>query len=414
MSAQAVRRLSKPGIHAVGGVSGLVLQVGRGRDAEGKPTGDASDSRCWLLRTHIGKKRRSIGLGPFPEVSLAQARDKARDMKAQIREGVDPLAERRAKQAALIEARARALTFEQAARATFATKESKFKNKRSRDRWLGILEKYAFPIIGNMEVADVDLPHLQKVLEPIWTTKHETAARVRAHTEQVLTWATVSKYRHGDNPARWAGNLAVVMPDVQKKVTHHRALPWSRVPEFMERLRQRGGMAARALEFAILTAGRSGEIRHATWDEIDLAGKVWTIPAERMKMDKAHVVPLSDEAIALLKALPRLHESELVFPNAAGNALSDAMLSKLTRSMGGECVPHGFRSSFKDWARHNSSAPDEVSELALAHVDTNAARAAYARDGLLPQRARMMKHWTTFCREGLPESADVIDIGGER
>lgn len=404
LTAVEVRRLKRPGMHAVGGVAGLVLQVGR--DIDGK----ATDSRCWILRTHIGGKRRSIGLGPFPEVSLARAREKAADAKEQIRQGVDPVAVRRDAQAALLAAQAKRMTFEQAAKATFATKT--FKNKRSRDRWLSILEKYAYPVIGDMEVADIELPHVQKVLDPIWTTKHETAKRVRSHIEQTLTWATVSKYRSGENPARWDGNLKVVMPEVKRKAVHQLALDWHDVPEFTARLRQRidnhGGMAARALYFVILTAARSGEVRHATWNEIDLEERIWHVPAERTKMDRDHNVPLSAEAVALLKAVPRLYECRLVFPNGQGNPLSDAILSKLTKD--DPCVPHGFRSSFKDWARNRTTAADEVSELALAHVNSNATHAAYARDQLLTQRTKMMSAWADFCRNGDSQRASVSDI----
>lgn len=396
-----IRRIKKPGMHAVGGVAGLVLQVGR--DSKG----EATESRCWILRTHIAGRRRNIGLGPFPEVSLANARQKAADLKEQVRQGIDPVAERKAAQAALLAAQAKRMTFEQAAKATFATKT--FKNKRSRDRWLSILEKYAYPVIGNMEVVDIELPHIQKVLEPIWTTKHETAKRVRSHTEQTLTWATVSKYRKGENPARWDGNLKVVMPEVKRRTTHQAALPWHDVPEFIGRLRgridQHGGMATRALYFAILTAARSGEVRHAEWSEIDLQRKLWAVPEERTKMGRPHNVPLSDEAVALLKSVPRLHDCNLVFPNSKGNPLSDAILSKITKD--DPCVPHGFRSSFKDWARNRTTAADEVSELALAHVNSDATRAAYARDELLPARTKMMAAWAEYCRHGAPENTSV-------
>lgn len=407
LSAAAVRniaRAGKPGIYAVGGVAGLALQVGKtpATDENGARVWVPSDSRCWVLRTHIAGQRRSIGLGPFPEVGLAAAREKAREIKEQIRAGRDPLEQRRAAQAALMAAQAPRMTFERAARAKFAAIQSEFTNKRSRDRWIGVLERYAFPVIGSMDVADIALPHVVQVLEPIWHTKTETATRCRAHIESTLAWATVSGYREGDNPARWRGNLAEVLPKPRKitKVTHQKALPWAEVPAFMAQLRTHGGMAARALEFAILTAARSGEVRHATWDEIDWAAAVWRVPADRTKMGRPHNVPLSDDAVALLQNLPRYHGSDLVFPNSQGRALSDAMLSKLTRTMGGECVPHGFRSSFKDWARQNSSAPDEVSELALAHVGSDATRAAYARDELLPQRRRLMIAWATFLATG--------------
>lgn len=403
-----VRRLNKPGMHAVGGVAGLVLQVGRDE------SGRATASRCWILRTHIGGKRRSVGLGPYPEVSLKDARQKAAYLKEKVRQGIDPVAVRREARAALLGAQARRMTFEQAARAKYKAVEPTLKNKRSRDRWIRGLELYAFPILGSMEVADVELPHVLKVLQPIWQSKTETATRVRQSMDQTFIWSIVSKHRENPSPARWDGNLKEVLPSPKKiiKVQHQPALPWQDVPEFIRRLRCRiekhGGMAARALHFAILTAARSGEVRHAGWPEIDLNKKLWAVPAERTKMGRPHNVPLSDEAVALLKSIPRLHECNLVFPNSKGNPLSDAVLSKITKD--DPCVPHGFRSSFKTWAQHRCSMPDEVSELALAHVGSDATRAAYARDELLPQRTKMMQAWAKFCRDGEPQRASVSNI----
>jgi integrase len=221
---------------------------------------------------------------------------------------------------------------------------------------------------------------------------------VRGRIESVLSWATVSGFRTGENPARWKGALDIVLPKPRKisKVKHHAALPWQEVPAFMPELRKVEGMGAQALEFAILTAARSGEVRGATWGEIDLARKLWTIPAERMKAKKAHRVPLNDAAMKLLSALPRLDGCDFVFPSARGGMLSDATMSAALKRMGVNAVPHGFRSSFKDWARSSSRFPDEVSELALAHVSTDATRAAYARDELLPQRTKLMAAWGQF------------------
>lgn len=400
LSAIQVKRLDRRGMHAVGGVSGLLLQVARG------------GSRSWVLRATIGGKRRDIGLGGYPDVTLAQARDKARAAREKIVQGIDPVAERKAARDALIASNAKRMTFAEAARRKHAAIASEFRNARSRDNWLSSLERYAFPVIGDIEVEDVELPHVLSVLEPIWKEKTETATRVRQRMESVFNWAIVGKYRESANPAVWKGNLAEVLPKPAKiaKVKHQRALDWHEVPGFMERLRQRGGISARALEFAILTAARSGEVRFATWDEFDLEARIWTVPEERTKNGKTHRVPLSDDALALLKALPRFEGSDIVFAAPRGGSLSDMSLSAITKKMNVDAVPHGFRSSFKDWARHRSNMPDEVSELALAHVNNDATRAAYARDELLPQRGRMMRRWAKFCAEGEPNRAVVANI----
>ena len=233
----------------------------------------------------------------------------------------------------------------------------------------------------------------------IWTEKTETATRVRQRIESILAWAAVNGYREGDNPARWRGNLEHALPKPSKvrKRTHFPALPWTDIGEFMSNLRERDGISARALEFAILTAARSGEVRGATWDEINLDAKIWTIPAERMKAGKPHVVPLSAPAVNILKEIPVLEGCPYVFPSPRGKMLSDMALNQITRRMKVNAVPHGFRSTFKDWARTSTSYADEVSELALAHVSSDATRAAYARDALLPKRSNLMRDWAKFC-----------------
>ena len=399
LSAVEVKRLSAPGLHAVGGVSGLMLQVTQ------------TGGRSWILRTMVGRKRRDIGLGGYGDVTLSQARERAREAKEQINQGIDPVAERKAARNALMTAQAKDLSFKDAAIKCHQSKASEYRNAKHRQDWIRSLELYAFDKIGRLPVGQIELPHVLAVLEPIWQTRTETATRVRQRMEAVLAWATVSGYRSGDNPARWSGNLDAVLPKPNKikKVKHQRALPWQDVPQFMADLREMEGMSARALEFAILTASRSGEVRKAAWEEIDLDAKVWTIPAERMKAGKVHRVPLSPEAVKLLKGLPRL--GAYVFEAPRGGHLSDMSLSAVTRRMGVDAVPHGFRSSFKDWARTSTAYPDEVSELALAHVNSDATRAAYARDELLPQRARLMRDWARYLAK--PQNkGDVVPIKG--
>lgn len=401
LSAYQVRRIKRPGLHAVGGVAGLHLCV--------KPSG----ARSWILRIQVGDRRPDIGLGGFPDVTLEQARADARHIRTQVRQGIDPIAAKRASQDALRSEQAKRVTFDQAAMQCWRARSKEFKNDKHAKQWLSTLQLYASPLIGTLPVDQVELAHVVRVLEPIWETKTETASRLRGRIESVLAWAKVSGYRSGDNPARWKGNLDHVLPKPSKvrRVNHHPALPWQDVPAFMADLRQRDGMGARALEFAILTAARSGEVRLATWGEIDLKAKLWTIPDERMKAGKAHRVPLSEPAIKLLKALPRMAGTEYLFPAARGGALSDMALSAVCRRMKVDAVPHGFRSTFKDWARSSTSYADEVSELALAHVGSDETRAAYARDELLPKRTRLMRDWAKFCSAPMRKTK-VSAIGG--
>ncbi len=400
LSAVEVRRIVRSGMHAVGGVNGLYINV--------KQTG----ARSWIQRVMIGGRVREIGLGSFPSVTLEQARQRARDVRQQVYEGTDPLAARRAVQDKLRSAEAKRLTFDEASRECHKSKVHEFRSKKHGRDWINSLKMYASPAMGSLPVHDIQLPHIVSALKPIWTDKTETATRVRQRIEAVLAWATVSGYRSGDNPARWKGNLEHVLakPGKVRKVEHYAALPWHEIGSFMLELRKREGMGARALEFAILTAARSGEVRLATWSEMDLNTKLWTIPAERMKAGRPHRVPLSDPVIALLESLPRFEGSPYVFPAIRGGALSDMSISAVCRRMGVAAVPHGFRSTFKDWCRSSTAYPDEVSELALAHVSNDATRAAYARDELLPKRASLMRDWASYLSRP-PGKAAVTPIG---
>lgn len=407
LSAAHIARIKRQGLHSVGGVPGLQLQV--------TPTG----ARSWILRIIVGSKRRDIGLGSVGAVTLAQARERARAARAKVWEGIDPIAERDAAKAALIAAQAKQLTFEEAARKAHRAREAGFRNIKHRADWISSLERFAFPIIGKMQVAEIEVAHVQKVLDPIWHDRTETASRLRQRIESVLSWATVSRYRTGDNPARWKDNLKELMPHPGKirKHKHYAALPWQEVPAFMAELRKREGHSIRALEFAILTASRSGEVRGMTWGEIDLhnpSGALWTIPGERMKAGRKHEVPLSPTVVAMLRALPRGDDDDHVFTAPRGGPLSDMALNAIPRRMNVPAVPHGFRSSFKDWARNETRLADEVSELALAHVNSDATRAAYARDGLLKQRRDLLAQWTKFCATPRPVKATVTPIASKR
>ena len=402
LSTLEVKRFTTPGMYAVGGVTGLYLQV------------VASGARTWILRVMVGSKRKDIGLGGFPAVTLQGAREKAREQRELINQGIDPVHQRKALRAALINTQAKNLPFKEAAYKCHASKVSEFRNDKHKKDWISALERHAFPVIGYLPVSDIELHHVMQVLEPIWHTKTETATRVRQRIEAVLTWATVSGFRSGDNPARWDGNLKEVLPNPSKisSVKHHPALPWQQVGQFMADLRKRKGTATKALEFAILTAARSGEVRGMEWSEIDFDAKVWKVPEGRIKAGKQHKVPLSDDAISILRALPRFEGVNYAFPAVRGGMLSDVALLAVVRRMGVDAVPHGFRSTFKDWARNSTAFPDEVSELALAHVNSDATRAAYARDELLPKRAKLMDAWAKFCRI-VHKAGDVVPIRRE-
>ncbi len=382
-------------MHFVGGVSGLALQVLPVRkDAAGNET----QARTWVLRVTIGGKRRDMGLGGFPDVGLASARDAARTAREKIRAGIDPIAEARAAKSTLAAQRAATITFKEAAQKYIAAHEAGWKNPKHRAQWAMTLETYAYPKIGALSVGDIGLPHVLEVLEPIWSTKTETANRLRGRIETILNWATTRGYRQGLNPARWRGHLDTQLgrPSKVATVKPHDALPVMEVGAFMKSLRAAGGLGARALEFAILTATRSGETRGATWAEIDLDAAVWTIPASRMKAKKEHRVPLSPVAKALLEAQPRMAGTNFVFPAAGGAMLSDMTLSAVLRRMKVKAVPHGFRSTFRDWTAEYTSYPNHVCEMALAHSIKSDVEAAYRRGDLFDKRQRLMSDWAAF------------------
>lgn len=390
----AIRRAGDgPKLIAVGGAIGLHLQVRPGTEP-GRP------ATSWIFRYQAGvtpdgkPKRRDHGLGGYPDVPLSEARQRANALRAQLRQGLDPIESRRAEKFKV----SAILTFDEAARRLIEAKAPEWRNAKHREQWRSTLATYASPVLGRMPVDAIEQRHILDVLAPIWTIKTETASRVRARIEAVLGWATVSGYRTGDNPARWRHHLDKVLPKPTKvrKVKHHPAMPIDAMPTFMAALRGRSGIAARALEFAILTAARSGEVRGARWGEIDLDAALWAVPAVRMKAGKEHKVPLSPQAIALLRRLPRLEETDLVFPSPRGKVLSDTTLSAVLRRMGVDVVPHGFRSTFRDWAAERTSYPREVAEMALAHAISNKVEAAYRRGELLAKRARMMNDWARF------------------
>jgi integrase len=389
----AVSKLSAPGLRFVGGVAGLALQI--------LPSG----GKTWILRVVIGGKRRDMGLGAYPGVSLARAREKAQDARDEIRKGVDPIEDARAARSRLKAERAAALTFKQCAEKYISSHRPSWRNEKHADQWRSTLETYAYPFMSDLLVRDVAVAHVLAALEPIWHTKTETASRLRGRVEAVLDWASARSYRSGENPARWKGHLDKLLPARGKvaKVEHHTALPLSDVGAFMVELRKQEGNGAKALEFAILTAARSGEVRGATWDEIDMRAAIWVVPPERMKAEREHRVPLSDAALAVLKAQARVEGNELVFPAPRGGQLSDMTLTAVLRRMKVDAVPHGFRSTFRDWAAERTNYPREIAEIALAHAVGNAVELAYRRGDLLDKRRRLMADWAAFCAKPEPK-----------
>jgi integrase len=395
-----VARLTKPGMHFVGGVDGLALQV--------LPSG----GRSWILRMMVGTKRRDMGLGGFPDVPLAQAREAARIARAKVREGIDPIEQGRSNASKLKASQATALTFEQCALKYIESKEPEWTNPKSSVQWTTSLKTYAYPHMGSLLVRDVDLPHVLAALEPIWKTKTETASRVRSRIQAVLDYAKACKYRSGDNPALWGGHLDKILPAPGKmtKVEHFSALPYSELGNFMETLRQAAGTGAKALEFTILTAARSGEVRGATWSEIDLDAGLWVVPAERMKAQKEHRKPLSTAAVKLLNALPRVAGTDYVFPAPRLGMISDATMAAVLKRLDVDVVPHGFRSTFRDWAAEKTNFPSEMAEMALAHTVSDKVEAAYRRGDLYMKRALMMEDWAKFCATPSETKGVVVQI----
>lgn len=412
LGALDIKRLSHAGgkgnsMVAVGGVAGLYLQL------------TPNNGKTWILRMRIGDRRRDIGLGGYPSVTLALAREKARSARAKVEAGIDPVEERKAARVKLVAERKRGMLFSDAVDKALGGKLDAFKNEKHRKQWRATLDAYALPELGQMVVQDICVQDVLRVLQPIWQTKTETASRLRGRIEAVLSWATVSGHRSGDNPARWAGNLKELLPAAAAvAVTGNQpALALDDAAAWFTDLRKRDGFGARAVEFAALTAARSGEVRGATWDEVDLVAAIWTIPGARMKMKREHRVPLAPAAVGMLNALPRLAGTALVFPSAKGGPLSDMTLSATMRRIheaakeragGGDdagyldprskrpAVPHGLRSTFRDWAAEKTQYPGDMAEVALAHRISNAVEAAYRRGDMMEKRRRMMADWADF------------------
>lgn len=375
LTASMLRGSLEPGRHHDG--DGLFLNV--------TPTG----ARSWICRVQKNGRRRDIGLGSAKKVSLAQARQRSAEVRSQVEAGIDPVLQR--KKAEGIP------TFREAAAAVYAENKKSWKNKKHRGQWLTSLQTYAFPKIGDVAVSDIESSHVRDVLIAIWLEKNETARRVRQRIGMVIDWAIAKNYRAHPLPMN-AINKS--LPKVRNRQNHLAALHYSKVAAFVGKLRERESIGRLAFEFLILTAARSGEVRGALWSEIDLTERTWTIPAERMKADVEHVVPLSDAALDVLRRA-RVHKqdgNDLVFPGTRhGKPMSDMTLTKICRDAEIDAVPHGFRSSFRDWVSEETDFDRDVAEMALAHTIANPVEAAYRRGKLLQKRRKLMNLWADYC-----------------
>ena len=420
LSAIEVKRIKTPGMHFVGGVAGLALQLKN------------SEAASWILRVRIGGQRKHIGLGGFPQVTLAEARGAAKNQLTLINSGIDPIAKKKIDKSRLKAEAAKAKTFKDCAQEYLQKHQSSYSNIKHAKQWASTLETYAYPIIGNLLVSDLNRKNILDVLEqPIkdqqtnkkigtfWAVRTETASRVQNRIKSIIDFAIVAEYRDKINPATWSGYLDTQLPQPNKisTVNHQPAVPYSEAGDFMAALRKHKTISARALEFLILTGVRSGSVRQAQWEEIDLDNALWTIPAAHTKTRQMHRVPLTKQTIKLLKDLPKIKGQTHVFPSAKGKELSDVALSKLMKDMRKrnefktDGVPHGFRSTFRDWAADQTNYPDELRKVASGHKVGDSVQQSYQRTDLLEKRRRLMAEWSNFLdKTSINKTTKVVQI----
>ena len=403
LSPRRIETERKRGRFADGG--GLYLQVG------------AQGTKSWLFWFMLNGKARQMGLGAVHTISLPEARETALKCRKLLNEGIDPIDARKEALVSQQLKTASAMTFKECAEAYIKSHSAGWRNAKHAAQWTSTLETYGFPVFGSLPVQAVDTALVMKALDPIWQVKTETASRVRGRIEAILDWAKARNYREGENPARWKGHLKILLPAKSKvkKVKHHAALPYDEIGVFMNQLAERESVSARGLEFQILTAARTGEVMGANWSEIDINKALWTIPAERMKTDVEHRVPLSTSVVALLEHMREVSSSEFVFPGAkAGKSLSNMAFLELLKRMGrGDLTAHGFRSTFRDWAAERTAFPREVAEMALAHTIRDKVEAAYRRGDLFEKRQKMMDAWDDYCGTVYEDGAGkVVPIKG--
>lgn len=388
MSECKVASLKIPSRYAVGGVVGLYLEISQ------------SGYRSWLFRFKANGRRKDMSLGSYPIVGLADARLLASEKRGLISKGIDPLQDRQQSKLAAKLSQTTEKTFDWCSQEYIRSKQSEWKNVKHVQQWGNTLKCYVSPFIGSLHVSKIEVEHILQCLQPIWHAKTETAKRVRGRIEVVLAWAQTMKYRSNHhNPATWKGHLENLLPTPSKitKVEHHKALACAEMPQFMHQLHGIESISARALEFLIFTATRSNEVRGMSWSEVNLEKQVWTIPAERMKASNEHQVPLSQPALDLLNSMPTLAETDLVFPGQKNKPLSDMTLLQLVRRMGVDAVPHGFRSTFSDWAGDETEYERDLVEFALAHKVRDKVAAAYRRKTALERRRALMEDWAKAC-----------------
>jgi integrase len=411
LTAQSMKSKSEPGLYCDAACSGLYLQI------------STFDTKSWLFRYMLAGRARKMGLGPAStkegdgRITLKEARDLAAGARKLLTQGIDPIAERDARKAALAVETARATTFKECADDYIEAHRHEWKSAKHGGQWSATLETYAYPVVGSLPVGAIDTGLVVKILAPIWKTKAETARRVRSRIEKVLDRGAALKLRSGDNPARMTGQLKELLGGQVKVVKHHAALPYRNVPDFMTKLRQREGISARALEWTVLTAARTGDTIGAKWSEIDLAERTWTIPAARLKGQLGkrktdHTVPLSDRALAILADLPRT--GDFLFPGGKVGGLSNMAMAEVLKEMELAVTVHGFRSSFRDWGAEQTAYPNELLEMALAHVVGNKVEAAYRRGDMREKRGRLMADWAVFCDGKTVGGDNIVTIGGRK
>jgi integrase len=411
LSVKTVAAKKTPGYYGDGG--GLYLQVTRAKAG--------GVNKSWVFRYRRFDERgtrngavREMGLGSCATVSLAEARSVAGRQRDILTAGTDPVEARNAARLAAAVEATRTVTFSQCAQTYIDAQKAGWKNAKHAEQWGNTLSTYCYPVFGDVPVQQVDKALVLRVLEPVWTTKPETARRVRGRIERVLDYAAARDYRKGENPARWKGHLDKILPALKKKarVKHHPALPYEQLGDFMVALRKQAGVAAQALELAILTATRTNEIICARCEEFDLEKREWIIPALRMKAERDHRVPLSDAAVKLLKPILEERDTGYVFLNERKNEplSNNAMLALLERMGRGDITVHGFRSTFRDWAAEVSSYPRDVCEMALAHVIADETEAAYRRGDLMAKRRKLMDDWSKWCDTPAADKGQVLQM----
>jgi integrase len=398
LSALAVKHAAARGIYCDG--NGLVLQVARG------------GSKSWLLRYRLGGRRRHLGLGGYPAVPLAEARERAEAARVLLQQGKDPVAERRGRRITAMLSAAKATTFQDCGKGYIDSHRHGWRPRNTHE-WIHSLSTHAYPILGLVPVQEVNTDLVMKVLQPLWTTKTETAAKLRGRIEAILDWAKVRGLRVGENSARWDGYLENLLPAKSRVVTvvPHAAMAHSELPTLMTALRARSDITSRALEFAILTAARTGEVLGGTWDEVNLQTRRWIIPAHRMKMKREHRVALPDSAVKLLAALPGEHVGYIFAGFKTGRPLAKMALTKALQRAGcSDVTVHGMRAAFSTWAAERTTFPAEVVELALAHVCGSKVARAYRRTDRIEDRARLMEQWSQFLAGEAQPTAEVVEL----